>query len=55
MVIGVNTAIWSSIESTLVETEMPSVDETEIHLLLRELIGAWKRGDAKAYGARYRP
>jgi len=28
-------------------------DEAEIRVLLNELTGAWRRGDAKAYGARY--
>jgi len=28
-------------------------DEAEIQELLNELTGAWRRGDAKAYGARY--
>jgi uncharacterized protein (TIGR02246 family) len=34
---------------------MPGADESEIQQLLCELIDAWKAGDAKAYGARYRP
>jgi len=29
-------------------------DEAEIRELLNELTGAWRRGDAKAYGARYK-
>jgi uncharacterized protein (TIGR02246 family) len=33
---------------------MPSADEKEIEHLLGELTDAWKRGDASAFGARYR-
>lgn len=33
---------------------MPSADEAEIQELLGELIDAWNRGDADAFGARYR-
>ena len=33
---------------------MPNADETEIQQLLGELMDAWNRGDASAYGARYR-
>jgi len=32
---------------------MPSADEAEIQELLGELIEAWNRGDANAFGARY--
>jgi uncharacterized protein (TIGR02246 family) len=46
----------SSIDKpSLAEIEVPSADETEIQFLLRDLIDAWKLGDAKAYGARFRP
>jgi uncharacterized protein (TIGR02246 family) len=34
---------------------MAVADENEIHTLLDELADAWKRGDAKAYGARFLP
>jgi uncharacterized protein (TIGR02246 family) len=34
---------------------MTSADEQEIHTLIDELTDAWKRGDAKAYGARVMP
>ena len=34
---------------------MPAADESEIQTLIDELTGAWKRGDAKAYGARFLP
>jgi uncharacterized protein (TIGR02246 family) len=34
---------------------MPAADESEIQTLLDELADAWKRGDAKAYGARFLP
>jgi uncharacterized protein (TIGR02246 family) len=34
---------------------MPAADESEIQALIEELTGAWKRGDAKAYGARFMP
>jgi uncharacterized protein (TIGR02246 family) len=33
---------------------MPSADEKEIERLLGELTDAWNRGDAAAFGARYR-
>jgi uncharacterized protein (TIGR02246 family) len=32
---------------------MASADETAIQELIEELTAAWKRGDAKAFGARY--
>ncbi len=32
---------------------MATDDETMIHQLINELVDAWDRGDAKAYGARY--
>jgi uncharacterized protein (TIGR02246 family) len=34
---------------------MTAADESEIQSLLDELTDAWKRGDAKAYGARFLP
>jgi uncharacterized protein (TIGR02246 family) len=34
---------------------MTSADERDIRILIDELTGAWKRGDAKAYGARVMP
>jgi len=34
---------------------MPAADESEIQTLIDELTGAWKRGDAEAYGARFLP
>jgi uncharacterized protein (TIGR02246 family) len=33
--------------------EMPSADEKEIQQLFGELIDAWNRGDASAFGARF--
>jgi uncharacterized protein (TIGR02246 family) len=33
---------------------MANIDEVAIQELLRELMAAWNRGDAKAYGARFR-
>jgi uncharacterized protein (TIGR02246 family) len=35
------------------EADMPAADDTEIQRLIGELTDAWKRGDAKAYGARF--
>jgi uncharacterized protein (TIGR02246 family) len=32
---------------------MPTTDETSIQQLLGELVQAWNRGDAEAYGARF--
>jgi uncharacterized protein (TIGR02246 family) len=32
---------------------MATNDEAMIHQLINELVDAWNRGDAKAYGARY--
>ena len=34
---------------------MPAADEGEIQTLIDALTDAWKRGDAKAYGARVMP
>lgn len=34
---------------------MPTAGESEIQKLIDELTDAWKRGDAKAYGARVMP
>ena len=34
---------------------MPAADEGEIQTLIDALTDAWKRGDAKAYGARLMP
>jgi uncharacterized protein (TIGR02246 family) len=34
---------------------MPAAHEGEIQTLIDELTGAWKRGDAEAYGARFLP
>ena len=34
---------------------MPAADEGEIQTLIDTLTDAWKRGDAKAYGARLMP
>lgn len=34
---------------------MPAADQSAIQTLLDELTDAWKRGDAKAYGARFLP
>lgn len=34
---------------------MTTADEQDIRILIDELTGAWKRGDAKAYGARVVP
>jgi uncharacterized protein (TIGR02246 family) len=34
---------------------MPTTDEAAIQQLLDELVDAWKRGDTKAYGARFLP
>ena len=33
---------------------MSNTDETEIRKLIKAMTAAWSRGDAKAYGARYR-
>jgi len=34
---------------------VPAIDQSEIQTLLDEMIDAWKRGDASAYGARFLP
>jgi uncharacterized protein (TIGR02246 family) len=34
---------------------MAAADESEIQILIDQLAGAWKRGDAKAYGERFLP
>ena len=34
---------------------MPASDESEIQILIDQLTGAWKAGDAKAYGIRFLP
>lgn len=34
---------------------MATADEAAIEQLISELVEAWNRGDAEAYGARYRP
>ena len=34
---------------------MAAADESEIQRLIDDLTDAWKRGDAKAYGARFLP
>jgi uncharacterized protein (TIGR02246 family) len=40
---------------TELEPDMPTTEEAAIQKLLSELADAWNRGDAQAYGARYRP